>query len=61
MVKCSNLRGLAYPVKKLLELELLMFTSPAVLLEQTCNGRQVILGYSWVRGWLVFGRGNPWR
>lgn len=47
--------------EKALELELLMFTSPAVLLEQTCNGRQVILGYLWVRGWLVFGGGNPWR
>lgn len=37
------------------------FTSPAVLLEQSCKGRQVILGYSWVRRWLVFGRGMPWR
>lgn len=54
--------------KKILEFELLMseiqeevFPSPAVVLEQICNGRQVILGYSWVRRWLDFGSGNPWR
>lgn len=54
--------------EKVLEFALLIhlsskevFTSPAVLLEQTCYGRQLILGHSWVRAWLVFGRGNPWR